>query len=475
MLRVLIAGRPNVGKSTLYNALAGRRLAITDSEAGTTRDFLEAEARLSPDGSGRGLAAGGHRELMVKLLDAGGLAAAPAGELAAAVRQQIQHALEAADAVLLVTDARCGISSEDQAAAELVRRSGKPCLLVANKCDSGRWDPEAAVFARLGCGEPVPVAAKSRRNLTALKERLYSLLAPLRPVADDGGGDKDAPEATEASVRSSRSGGGPMRLAVIGRRNAGKSTFVNSLAGYQRVLVSETPGTTRDAVEIEIERCGQRVCIVDTAGLVRRREGGSTVEFYSTVRVEDAIRRANIALLFVDCQVAIGRIERHAFRYAQELYKPLIFVVNKWDLATVSAEEYLEYLERKLPFAGSYPVAFVSAKRGDGLDDVLATARELFVAAGRTLATGRLNRLLHAFTTEHQVPMKGAREGRIYYVTMTGVRPPEFALFVNHRDVFGRDYQRYLARRLAEALGAPELPVKIVLKEHRKARARARR
>ncbi|MBN1809729.1 MAG: ribosome biogenesis GTPase Der [Planctomycetes bacterium] len=463
MFTITIAGRPNVGKSTLFNALAGRMIAITDQQAGTTRDIIEAPVTIR-DEEGRFVRA--------RLIDAGGMGIIDEPGLAPKVEEKIRGAIDAADVILFVVDARTGITDLDHAAADRLKRLGKPVILVANKCETEEWEREAHVFGRLGLGEPLTAVAQEKRNLADIRAALTGAAAAGGTETEEAAPAKGAVDEADEDERFRSRRGGPMRLAVLGRRNSGKSTFVNALAGQERCIVSEIPGTTRDAIDIEMEFAGEKMMIIDTAGITRKREGKSTIEFKSTVRTERAIKRSDVVMLFTDAVTRVGRLERDAFRKAMEHYKPIIIVVNKWDLSTVGTGEYLEYLEKKLSFAGDLPVAFISSLEGSGVKEVVETAIELYKLSGTRMGTGELNRVIDRIVKEHSLPAKGSRAGKIYYAVQTGTYPPEYKFFVNDAKIFSGDYIRYVRRRIAGEIGSEEIPVRIRLESRRSRKGR---
>ncbi|HHN46638.1 MAG TPA: ribosome biogenesis GTPase Der [Planctomycetes bacterium] len=470
-LAVAIAGRPNAGKSTLFNALTGRMAAITDDHAGTTRDLVEASIELAGDD---GLV------YTVRLMDAGGMGVIDEPGIAPKIERAINRAVNGADVLVFLVDARTGITDLDLAAAERIRRLGKPVVVAANKCETEEAERDAHVFSRLGLGRPIMIAALEKRNIRELASAIIDAVKTLRPDAGAPPPENDvadvpaAPRNKRSAVAARRPG--PMRIAVLGRRNCGKSTFVNALAGGERCIVSEIPGTTRDSVDVLINCRGRELLVIDTAGIARKREGARTVDFKSTVRTERAVRRADVVLLFIDCTVPVGRLERHAFRLVKENCKPAILTVNKWDLSTVSHKDFLRYLEKKLRFPVNLPVAFISALENAGVRRVVETAAELFELAGKRLGTGVLNRTLSEIAAGHGSPSSGTKTGRIFYATQTGVYPPVFTLFVNHADAFDEPYRRFVEKKLAAALGSEELPVKLLFRERsRRKQRRGRR
>jgi len=458
MVTVTIAGRPNVGKSTLFNVLAGKRIAITDHKAGTTRDLVDAQTDLY-DSEGR--------HLRVRLIDSGGMGIIDEHGIAAKVEATIKESIEAADVIVFVLDARTGITDLDQTAANKLRRTGKPVVVATNKCETTDWEIEAQVFGKLGFGEPIPIAAQERKNLRPLILAIVEAIKTTNPevqfIEENETEESDIQRQDDEKPFKDRAPG-PMRIAVLGRRNVGKSTFVNSLIGQERCIVSEIPGTTRDAIDIQFEFYGNPMVIIDTAGIVRKREGSNTIEFKSTVRTEKAIKRADVVVLLIDCQTKLGKLEKNAFHIAQEFYKPTIIAVNKWDLSTIEPKEFMRYLEDKLAFAGDLPVAFVSAINNAGVRKVITTTIELFKLSGTRLTTPHLNRLVKRCATENILPSSGTKTAKIYYAVQAGTYPPEFIFFVNEPDLFGDPYTKYLKRKIAEEIGSSEVPVKLIFK-----------
>ncbi|OPX24684.1 MAG: ribosome biogenesis GTPase Der [Planctomycetales bacterium 4484_123] len=432
---VAIVGRPNVGKSSLLNALARRRIAIVDSVPGVTRDRLSA---VVPVGEG-----------YVELLDTGGFGIEDRDDLSEHVNEQIEQAMASADLVLFVVDARQGVQPLDRAVAERLRRQAKPVILVANKVDAPNAAVEVGELYGLGVGEPVCTSAIHRLGLSELLEAVEARLGP------------PAQEVEEPT----------MKLAIVGKRNVGKSTFINALAGAERVIVSEVPGTTRDSVDVRVEMDGQVLTVIDTAGLRRRSKLADGIEFYSQHRALRSIRRADVVLLMLDATVPVGRVEKRLARYLSELFKPTVIAVNKWDLAEGRAnrEDYAPYITRTLPELAYAPIVLTCATEGTGLAEAVGLAGELFTQARRRVGTGQLNAAV-AEIVAHHCPKRGrtTRPGRIYFATQIAVAPPTVVLFVNDVSVFDAAYQRYLLNQLRDRLPFPEVPIRLLLRQRRR-------
>jgi GTP-binding protein len=432
--RIAIVGRPNVGKSTLLNALARSRIAIVESSPGVTRDRVGVLCTVA----GRAC----------EVVDTGGVGITDRQGLDEAVEAQVGAAVADADVILFVVDAREGRTPLDERVALLLRPHAQRVLLLANKCESERVGWNVAEFERLGHGRPRRISAQERLGLDDLEEVL----------------DKRLPAGPDLPARVAPP---EMKLAVVGRVNAGKSTFVNTLLQAERMIVSEVPGTTRDSVDVRFDRDGQSLVVIDTAGIRKERRVSGSVEFYAQRRAEKAMRRADVTLLLLDASVPVGRLDRRIAGYAVEQFHPVVLVANKWDLcaaAGVSTEEWLAYLEKTLPGLPYAPVVFTSALEGRNVEHVLGVARSLFRQASTRVGTAEVNRVLeHAQTLRKPRPREG-RVGRIYYGSQVDVRPPTFALFVNDPRLFRADYVRYLANRFREDLPMPEVPVRIWLK-----------
>ena len=432
---VAIVGRPNVGKSSLLNALARRRIAIVDSVPGVTRDRISA---VVPVGAG-----------YVELLDTGGFGIEDRDNLSEHVNQQIEHAMASADLILFVVDARQGVQPLDRAVAEKLRRQAKPVILVANKVDAPNAAVELGELYGLGAGEPVCTSAVHRLGLAELLEAINARLGP------------PAEEVREPT----------MKLAIVGRRNVGKSTFINTLAGTERVIVSEVPGTTRDSVDVRVEMDGQTLTVIDTAGLRRRSRLADDIEFYSQHRALRSIRRADVVLLMLDATVPVGRVEKRLARYLGELFKPTVIAINKWDLAEGRAnrEDYGPYITQTLPELAYAPIVLTCATEGLGLPQAVRLAGELFAQARTRVGTGQLNAAVAEIVAHHS-PRRGrtTRPGRIYFATQVAVAPPTVVLFVNDVSVFDAAYQRYLLNQLRDRLPFPEVPIRLLLRQRRR-------
>jgi GTP-binding protein len=435
--RVAIVGRPNVGKSTLANRMCGSRVSIVEPTAGVTRDRVAVPARLTT--------ADGVR--WVEVVDTGGIGIVDRDDLGGQVEEQVASALASAQIVLWVVDVRDGITPLDQEVARRLRGVSLPVVLVANKVEGSRlaWDIDD--FRRLGVREgPFAISAQNGEGLEPLYQRIVELLPP----AD---GDEPVPVPPA------------MKLAVVGQRNAGKSTFINRLAREERMLVSEIPGTTRDAVDVAFERDGEMFVAIDTAGVRKKKSHQDAIEFYSDARAHKSIRRADVVLLLFDVTRRLSAIDKGLARYAVDHYKPVILGANKWDLVEgLSPEDFRAYIDDQLPALSFAPVSFMSAKVGHGVDSTLRLARDLFAQAGTRVTTGELNRVF-ARALEARAPTSSGHAVRIRYATQAETSPPTFVLFVNDKRHFSKDYLRYLSNRLREELPFKEIPVRLVLRD----------
>jgi GTP-binding protein len=457
---VAICGRPNVGKSSLLNALVGRRISIVQDQPGVTRDRVATP--LPVDGR------------YVELVDTGGFGFVDPDQLTEHINHQIELAMSRANLVLLVVDCQDGLTAADQEIATLLRRKGIKTVLVANKADGPRADVALSDFARLGFGTPIGVSALRERNIDQ--------------VIDAIGGNLDLSNApTEVPEPE-------MMLAIVGKRNAGKSTLVNAIAGLyeddpERVIVSEVPGTTRDSVDVRFEKDGHTLVVIDTAGVRKKRHMVTNdVEFYSFHRAERSIRRADVVLMLIDANEPVSEPDKKLAQYIFEQHKPVILVVNKWDLARDALrerrkggealrdedfmEEYREYLNTELRNLDFAPIAFVTAKEGKNVQVVLDLAQHLFKQANERLSTSRLNQAVRQILQERQPSTSSGRRARIYYATQTGVAPPEIVLFVNNIHYFSDAYQRFIINRMRDLLPYPEVPIKLVIRERQHGGAR---
>jgi len=424
--RIAVVGRPNVGKSTLFNRLVGRRVAIVEPTRGVTRDRVCATVK--------------HNGVAFDLIDTGGIGLDDPQGLTKHIERQIQIALAEADVVVFVVDVRDGVLPDDEAIADRLREMAKPIVLVVNKVESELEEAGVGEFFSLGLGQPLAVSALHGRGRGEL---LGALVAALPP------GLKGALKPVD------------MRLAIVGRRNVGKSTFVNAIAGEERVIVSELPGTTRDAVDVRFEKDGKTFIATDTAGVRKRRRVRSSVDFYSLVRVRQSIARADVVLLLLDVTSDVVEMDKRAAREIAEQLKPCVIVVNKWDLAKskIQTGEYAAYLEQSLPVLGYAPVTFVTARAGRRIMPTIELAQQLFKQARQRAPTAEVNRALARAVSERSPRPRRGRIARFYYATQVGVAPPTIVVFVNDPRLVDPTYKRYLANALRARLPFPEVPV----------------
>jgi len=439
---VAIVGRPNVGKSTLFNRLAGHPLAIVEDHPGTTRDRVYAHATLE--------------EREVILVDTGGLEVEPTTEMSQKIKAQVEIALAEADVVLFLVDAAGGITTLDQDVAQALRRWHRPTILVANKADNVRRELDAAEFYQLGLGEPLPVSAYHDTGVYDLIQETLKRL----PAAD-------AEDAVGEGVR----------LAIVGRPNVGKSLLLNTLLGEERAIVSDQPGTTRDALDSEIVVDGQAITLIDTAGLRRRGRVEGGIEKYSVLRTLRAIGRADVALLVMEAAEPATAQDTHVAGYILEAFKGLVLVMNKWDLVPRQdrdAAKWAQAVRDRFRFLPPTPVLFVSALKGWGVNDILPAALEVAKGRERRVSTGELNRAVEAAVGAHPPPSKGGRALRILYVTQAEARPPTFIFFVNDTRLLHFSYHRYLENQLRKTFGFEGTPLKLVFKSREREKVKGK-
>jgi GTP-binding protein len=422
---VAIVGCPNVGKSTLFNRLIGRRLAIVSEVPGTTRDRLYGDA----DWNG----------VRFTLVDTGGFDPASDDVLLDRVRAQAHVAIEEADAILFTVDGKAGLTADDEQVADILRRSDKPVILVVNKTESPARRLEAVDFYRLGLGYPYPVSALHGTGTGDLLDEVVRTFPPAEEEGED-----------EA-----------IHVAIVGRPNVGKSSLVNRILGQERVIVSETPGTTRDAIDSRVEVDGRPVVLIDTAGLRRRAKVEAGLEQFSVIRALRAIDRSDVALLLIEAPEGPTTQDAHIAEYIAEQGRSLLLVVNKWDLIEKDSHTmhaYVEWTRRQLPFLDYVPLLFISAKTGQRVQTVLPMALQVQAERLTRIPTGELNRLVREWLFQHAPPSKGGHRLKVFYVTQAAVDPPTFIFFVNNPRLVDRSYTRYLENRLREVynfVGAP--------------------
>ena len=434
--QIVIVGRPNVGKSSLLNLLAQRRVSIVEPSAGVTRDRVTVPVEL----------ANGQR---VEITDTGGYGIQDAQDLTAHIERQIAIGLERAHLVLFVIDAQTGVVPLDKTVADVLRKTAgdKPIIPVANKVDAEHLEADGLEAARLGFGDPVMISATTSHNKQAMYDAIQSRI--------NWSASHEVPEYTEGIL-----------LAVVGKRNAGKSTLVNSLADDDRVIVSPQAGTTRDAVDVRFEVDGQIFTAIDTAGLRRLRSLENDIEFYSHHRALRSVRRAHVCLLLIDATVPISQVDRQLAGEILRHHRPVVLVVNKWDLAEQdhNQQEYADYLDTALRGLNFAPIVFVSATQKQGLREVLGMARNLYDQANHRVQTATLNQVVDTIRGERGPSAKGGRRAKIYYAHQSGVDPPMIVLHVNQVDLFDHNYQSFLLNRFRDRLPYSEVPIDLVIR-----------
>jgi len=447
---VAILGRPNVGKSTLFNRLVGKRLAIVEPEPGVTRDWKEGEAQLAG--------------VRFRLLDTPGLEDAKAGTIEASMRVQAERALALADVALLVLDGREGITPLDSHFANWLRTTGKPVIIVANKSEGREGLARAMEGFSLGLGEPVAISAEHGEGMAALYEALAPYIEPgglddTTAITGDFDGLVDDGEEEVPT--------GPLRLAIVGRPNVGKSTLVNCLLGEERVLTGPEPGVTRDAIPVDWSHDGRPVRLVDTAGLRRRSQVVARIERMSVEATERAVRLAEVVVLVVDSTVMLERQDLTIARHVVEEGRALVIAANKWDLIDDPAAALAllnDRIERSLPQIKGVPTVTVSALTGANKDRLMRAVFRAYEVWNKRVPTGELNRWLADLTERHPPPAVRGRALRLRYMTQTKARPPTFVLFASRPDSVPDSYLRYVENGLRRDFGLDGTPIRISLR-----------
>lgn len=429
---VAVVGRPNVGKSTFFNRMAGRRLSIVEDTPGVTRDRLYADVEWLGN--------------TFTLIDTGGIELDSDDEFFSHMRRQAELAVDTADVILFFTDAREGLTADDRDVAQYLRRRHNNILLVVNKMDSPKQQDSLYDFYELGLGEPIAISAEQGLGLGDLLDEITTRLPKGEPQKDNG-----------------------ISIAVVGKPNAGKSSLVNKLLNEERSIVSDIPGTTRDALDTKFEFNGQPLTIIDTAGIRRKRsiEDGS-IERYSVLRSLGAIRRCDVALILIDASAGITEQDVKIAGYVHEQGKASVVLVNKWDIIekdTKTSEKFKKQLYNDLAFMDYVDVQFISAKTGQRLQRVLPAVLEAHAQSVRRIQTGVLNDVLNDAMAVNQPPSTGGRRLKIFYCTQVAVAPPTFIIFVNQTQLMHFSYERYLENCFRKAFGFKGTPIKIILRE----------
>lgn len=431
---VAIVGRPNVGKSTLFNKLVGARLSIVDDKPGVTRDRIYGDCEWL-----------GHRFLLV---DTGGIEPRADDVILSQMRAQANIAIATADVIVLVTDLRSGVVATDQDVANMLQKSGKPVILCVNKCDSvGAPDPEFYEFYNLGMGDPIAVSAVHGHGTGDLLDAVIAYFPP------------ESEEEEEDDT---------IKVAVIGKPNVGKSSLINRISGQERAIVSDIAGTTRDATDTRIENQYGKFTFIDTAGIRRKSKVTDAIEKYSIIRARTAVERANVCVIMIDATEGFTEQDSKVAGIALDQGKGCIVVVNKWDAVEKDVNTMREYKEKlavDFAFMKFAPFVFISAKTGQRVDRLFEQIAYVYAQSTMRISTGKLNEILGAATARVQPPTDKGKRLKIYYMTQASVCPPTFVFFVNNAQLFHFSYQRYLENQIREVFGLEGTPVRFIIRE----------
>ena len=431
---VAIVGRPNVGKSTLFNKLVGARLSIVDDKPGVTRDRIYGDCEWL-----------GHRFLLV---DTGGIEPRADDVILSQMRAQANIAIATADVIVLVTDLRSGVVATDQDVANMLQKSGKPVILCVNKCDSvGAPDPEFYEFYNLGMGDPIAVSAVHGHGTGDLLDAVIAYFPPEREEEEEDD---------------------TIKVAVIGKPNVGKSSLINRISGQERAIVSDIAGTTRDATDTRIENQYGKFTFIDTAGIRRKSKVTDAIEKYSIIRARTAVERANVCVIMIDATEGFTEQDSKVAGIALDQGKGCIVVVNKWDAVEKDGNTMREYKEKlavDFAFMKFAPFVFISAKTGQRVDRLFEQIAYVYAQSTMRISTGKLNEILGAATARVQPPTDKGKRLKIYYMTQASVCPPTFVFFVNNAQLFHFSYQRDLENQIREVFGLEGTPVRFIIRE----------
>ncbi|MBR1806620.1 MAG: ribosome biogenesis GTPase Der [Selenomonadaceae bacterium] len=433
---VAVVGRPNVGKSTLFNQIGKRRLSIVDDMAGVTRDRIYMDAVWL------------NREFT--LVDTGGIEIKSADKMLTQIRTQAKIAADEADVIIFVADGRAGLTADDEAVAKFLRTSDKPIVLAVNKIDDVRQANDIFEFYNLGLGEPIGISASNALNLGDLLDAVVKNF----PSTEDEARDDDE-----------------IRIAVIGRPNVGKSSLVNAMLGEERVIVSDVPGTTRDAIDTHFFADGTKFTLIDTAGMRRKSKIDEPVERYSVIRSLRAIDRADVVLMLIEAPVGVTEQDKKIAGYAHDSGKGCVIVVNKWDIFPNkhdrSTNRFTDDLRERLGFLQYAPVVYVSALTGQRVDRVTELVKFVAEQQSMRIQTSVLNELIRDAVAVNPPPSKKGKSAKIFFVTQADIRPPRFILFVNEPELMHFSYLRFIENRLRESFGFEGTPLKFAVRKHK--------
>lgn len=431
---VAIVGRPNVGKSTLFNIFADSRISIVEDTPGVTRDRLYADAEWL--------------DRKFTMVDTGGIEMQNTDSIAVSIRQQAEVAVREADVILFVCDARTGITNDDMEVAKMLRQSRKPVVLAVNKADTPKQEAEAYEFYNLGIGEPYLISASNRLNLGDLLD------AVVEKFPEEGDEDDDSEDV--------------IKVAIIGRPNVGKSSIFNDIIGQTRSIVSDVAGTTRDAIDVPVEKDGQTYLFIDTAGMRRKGKIDEPIEKYSIIRTLRAVDRSDVVLLVLNAVEGITEQDKKIAGYAHEACKGIVIVVNKWDLypnkTVMSTEEFTKQIRHELIFMPYANVVYVSALTQQRISRLPEMIKDAAEANAMRISTSVLNQVVTDAVAMNQPPMEKGKRLKILYTTQVKVKPPTFVIFCNEPEIMHFSYQRYLENQLREAFGFKGTPINIIVR-----------
>ena len=427
---VALVGRPNTGKSTLFNKLAGRRISIVENTPGVTRDRIIAESTWCGN--------------TFNIIDTGGIEPQSSDVILAQMRRQAQLAMEMADVIILITDAKDGITAADKEIAEMIRKSNSKYILAVNKVDN--WDNAylAYEFYDLNLSDPLPISAEHGLGVGDLLDKVVELFPPEKMGADEENSTK---------------------IAIVGKPNAGKSTMINTLLGEDRLIVSDVAGTTRDAIDTEFTYQGEPYVLIDTAGIKRKTKSDLPIDYYAMLRAVRAIERCDICILIIDAVIGVSEQDTKIAGIIKDANKAILIVINKWDLVnkeTNTMSEMQKEVAQRLHFIDYAPILFIAAIDGKRMDKIMPEVNEIMQEYEKRISTGLLNEVIGQAVSMNTPPSKNGRHLKIYYASQVSVKPPTIILFVNDISLTSKTYTRYLERKLREAFEFKGSPIKII-------------